>query len=121
MKTIEIVSIPVSDQDQSKAFYAKLGFQLIVEAPMGNGQTWVQMGLPNQTTCISLITWWPKKEGGATKGLLHGVVFETEEIEKEVDELKKKGIDFKKIDETPWGKFAEFKDPDGNGLILHQK
>ena len=121
MKTIEIVSIPVSDQQRAKAFYSKLGFQIVVESSMGNGQTWIQMGLPNQTTCISLITWWPKKEGGPTTGLLHGVVFETEEIEMEVEALKEKGIEFKKIDETPWGKFAQFSDPDGNGLTLHQK
>jgi len=38
-----------------------------------------------------------------------------------VEALKEKGIVFKKMDETPWGKFAQFSDPDGNGLTLHQK
>jgi catechol 2,3-dioxygenase-like lactoylglutathione lyase family enzyme len=39
MKTIEIITIAVSDQQKAKEFYVKLGFQIIVEAPMGNGET----------------------------------------------------------------------------------
>jgi catechol 2,3-dioxygenase-like lactoylglutathione lyase family enzyme len=108
MKTTEIISIPVSDQQKAKEFYLKLGFHIIVEAPMGNGETWVQVGLPNQTTSISLASF-------------HGIIFETADIEKEVQELKAKGIETGKIDDTPWGKFAWLKDLDRNGLCLHQK
>jgi catechol 2,3-dioxygenase-like lactoylglutathione lyase family enzyme len=108
MKAIEIITIPVSDQQKAKEFYMKLGFQIIVEGPMGNGETWVQLGLPNQPTSISLLSF-------------HGVMFETDDIEKEVKELKSKGIETTKIDNTPWGKFVQLKDPDGNGLSYHQK
>ncbi len=108
MKTIEVITIPVADQQKAKEFYTKLGFQLIVEAPMGNGQAWVQMGLPNQTTSLSLMDF-------------HGIVVESTDIEKEVQDLKTKGIEPGKIDNTPWGKFAQVKDPDGNSLMLHQK
>ena len=108
MKKIEIITIPVADQQKAKAFYMKLGFQPIVEAPMGNGQTWVQLGLPDQTTSISLMNF-------------QGIILETEDIEKEVRELKGKGIETAKIDDTPWGRFAQLKDLDGNGLTLHQK
>lgn len=108
MKTIEIISLKVSDQQKSKEFYMNLGFEIIVEAPMGNGQTWVQMGLPNQATSISLMDF-------------QGIILETEDIEKEIRELKAKGIEAGKIDDTPWGKFSQLKDMDGNGLTLHQK
>lgn len=108
MKAIEIITIPVTDQQKAKEFYSKLGFQIIVEAPAHHGQTWVQMGLPNQATSISLLTF-------------HGIIFETDDIEKEIQELKTKGIEVGKIDNQPWGKFAWVKDPDGNGLCLHQK
>lgn len=108
MKTIEIISLKVSDQQKSKEFYMNLGFQIIVEAPMGNGQTWVQLGLPNQSTSISLMDF-------------QGIILETEDIEKEIRELKTKGIEAGKIDDTPWGKFSQLKDLDGNGLTLHQK
>ncbi|MEO5892534.1 MAG: VOC family protein [Ferruginibacter sp.] len=108
MKAIEIITIPVSDQQKAKTFYLQLGFQIIVEAPMEHGQTWLQMALPNQPTSISLLSF-------------HGIIFETDDIEKEIRELKAKGIDAGKIDDKPWGKFAWVKDPDGNSLCLHQK
>jgi len=108
MKTIEIITIQVTDQEKAKEFYMKLGFQIIVEAPMGNGETWVQLGLSGQTTSIALMSF-------------SGVICETDDIEKEIVELKSKGIETSQIDDTPWGKFARLKDPDGNGLTLHQK
>lgn len=108
MKAIEIVSLKVSDQNKSKEFYMKLGFKIIMELPMGNGQTWVQMGLPGQEISISLMDF-------------QALIIETEDIEKEIRELKTKGIEAQKIDDTPWGKFSQLKDPDGNSLTLHQK
>ena len=108
MKTIEIIMIPVADQQKAKEFYLKLGFQLMVEAPMEHGQTWIQLGLPDQPTSISLVNF-------------HGIIVETDNIEKEIQAFKTKGIEVGKIEPTPWGQFAWFKDPDGNGLCLHQK
>src|SRR4051812_13965228 len=123
MKTIEVILIPVANQEKSKEFYLKLGFQVIVEAPMGNGQTWVQLGIPNQVTSISLVSWWPYEEVAMPAGSLQGLIFETEDMEKEMQDLKMKGVEVGimgpkgfevgKVDNTPWGKFAYFKDPDG--------
>jgi len=100
--------LPVKDRQKAKAFYLQLGFQIVVEAPGPHGDTWIQMGLPNGNTTISLAGF-------------QGIIYETDNIEKETNELKAKGIDVGKIDETPWGKFAWLKDLDGNSLCLHQK
>ena len=108
MKAIEIIIIPVTDKQKAKAFYTKLGFELIVEAPADHGETWVQMGLPGQPTSIALMHF-------------HGIIIETADIEKAVATFKAKGIEFGKIDDLPWGRFSWVKDPDGNGLCLHQK
>lgn len=108
MKTIEIISQKVSDQQKSKDYYLKLGFEVMVEAPMGNGETWVQLGIPGQATSISLMNF-------------QSIILETEDMEKELRDLKAKGIETGKIDETPWGKFSQLKDPDGNNITLHQK
>lgn len=108
MKTIEIISQKVADQQKSKDYYLKLGFEIMVEAPMGNGETWVQLGLPGQTTSISLMNF-------------QSVILETEDMEKELRDLKAKGIETGKIDDTPWGRFSQLKDPDGNNITLHQK
>jgi len=84
---------------------------------MGNGSTWVQLGLPGQTTSITLVNWFTKMPAG----VLHGLVVKTDDIEKEVAELKAKDVKVDAIDPTPWGKFATFYDPDGNSLILRQE
>lgn len=108
MKTVEIVMIPVSDQQKAKEFYLKMGFKLIAEAPSHHGQTWIQLGLPDQNTSISLAKF-------------HGIILETDDIEEEIGKLKTIEISVEKIDNTPWGRFAWFKDLDGNGLCLHEK
>lgn len=84
---------------------------------MGNGSTWIQLGLSGQTTAISLVNWFKHMPAGSMQGL----VLKSTDIEQEVEDLKQKGIEVKPIDSTPWGKFASFSDPDGNGLILHQE
>ena len=116
MTAIEVISVPVTDQQASKEFYLKIGFQLIVEADMGNGSTWVQLGLPGQATSITLVNWFKDMSPGSMQGL----VLKSTDIEKEVADLKAKGVEVKPIDDTPWGRFASFSDPDGNGLTLHQ-
>lgn len=108
MKTIEIVNIPVKDKQKAKEFYLKLGFELIAEVPSTTDQTWLQMGLPGYPTSIALLTF-------------HGMICETDDIEKEIRDLNAKGIEVGKIDNQPWGRFAWLKDLDGNGICLHQK
>lgn len=108
MKSIEIIILPVKDQQKAKAFYLKLGFQVVIEAPADHGQTWIQLALPNQPTSIAIMAF-------------HGIILETDDIEKEIQVLKEKGIEVGKIDNQPWGRFAWLKDVDGNGLCLHQK
>ncbi|HKO79941.1 MAG TPA: VOC family protein [Chitinophagaceae bacterium] len=108
MKSVEIIMVPVKDRQKAKEFYLKLGFKIILEAPDEHGGTWIQMGLPNGNTTISLAGF-------------PGIIYETDDIEKEIKELQAKGIEAGKIDETPWGRFAWLKDSDENGLCLHQK
>lgn len=108
MKSVEIIMLPVKDRQKAKEFYLTLGFQVIVEAPDPHGETWIQMGLPNSSTTISLAGF-------------QGIICDTDDIEKEIEELKAKGMEVGKIDDTPWGRFAWLKDLDGNSLCIHQK
>jgi catechol 2,3-dioxygenase-like lactoylglutathione lyase family enzyme len=108
MKSVETIMLPVKDRQKSKEFYLRLGYHVIAEAPSHHGETWIQMGLPEGNTSISLASF-------------HGIICETDDIEREIKDLSSKGIDVGKIDETPWGKFAWLKDPDGNGLCLRQR
>jgi catechol 2,3-dioxygenase-like lactoylglutathione lyase family enzyme len=116
MKAIEIISIPVTNQERSKEFYQKLGFVLLAEAPFGSDQKWIQLGFPGQDASITLVTWFPKMPAGSVQGF----VIKTDDINKEIKELTAKGIEVGKVDQMPWGKFVSVKDPDGNALSLHQ-
>ncbi|RPE09191.1 glyoxalase [Chitinophaga lutea] len=118
MKAIENILIPVSDQKISKAFYLKLGFQVIVEIEMGEGQQWIQLGLGNQYTTIALLKNWPYSD--LVVGSLQGLILETDDIFRDKEELTRKGIIMSDIRETPSGRIAFIRDPDNNGLTIHQ-
>lgn len=118
MKAITIISIPVTDQQAAKRFYLDLGFNLLVEGPFGPGQNWIQLALPGQEALsITLVTWFAE----LTPGSIRGFVIKVDKMADEIKALHAKGIEVGKIDETPWGKFAPVKDPDGNTWSLHEE
>jgi catechol 2,3-dioxygenase-like lactoylglutathione lyase family enzyme len=117
MKCIDVISIPVSDQQLAKAFYLKLGFVLLNESPMGNGSKWIQLGLQGCPTTITLVTWFKKMQPGS----MQGFVLKTDDLETDLRNLERNGIKHSPVEETPWGKFASIKDPDGNGISLQQR
>jgi predicted enzyme related to lactoylglutathione lyase len=117
MKTIDAVSIPVSDQQKSKRFYMDLGFLVFDETPMANGEKWIQMGFQGSNTTIVLVTWFSKMPPGC----LQGFVIRTDSFEEDIEEMKKKGVVITSIQESADGKYAVIKDPDGNGITLQQR
>ena len=116
MKAIEIISIPVTDQQAAKAFYLKIGFEILVEANFEK-QTWIQMAFPGSPVSITLVNWFPEMPAGSVRGL----VIKTDDMDKDIADLKAKGLEAGNVDTTPWGRFATVKDPDGNALSLHAK
>ena len=115
---ITVVSVPVTDQQRAKAFYVgTLGFDLITEAPMGDGNDWVQVGPAGKEVSLTLVNWFPEMQPGS----LHGLVVACDDIQATYDDLKGKGVTFDgPPDKTPWGIFATLRDPDGNSLVLHE-
>ena len=118
LRHLRLVSVPVSDQDRSKAFYTEtLGLQLISEEDMHSGLRWVEVGLPGAETSISLVTWLESMQPGSLRGL----ILLTEDIRRDHDELSRQGVEFLgPIEEQHWGRFVQFKDPDGNVLVLQE-
>jgi len=112
---IEIVSIPVSDQDKSLNFYEKLGFTKVRDSVFGEGMRWLELSLGGETN-ITLVNWFPEMQAGS----IHGIVIKVDDIEATHKKLTKKGLAIDPVFNTPWGRFANFKDPDGNGLSLRE-
>ncbi len=114
---IAVISIPVANQKAAQAFYMeKLGFELIADNPMGPEQRWVQLGLPGAETSITLVTWFENMSPGSAQGM----VLNTDSLVETRAELEAKGVTISPIDAQPWGQFATFNDPDGNGWVLQQ-
>lgn len=115
--SFEIVSVPVTDPQKSKAFYRDvLGFVLVREEPMGPDMTWIQLAPPGCATTIALVTWFDTMKPGG----LQGVMLNSTDIDADHRTLSSNGLVLSRIEQQPWGRFAMFKDPDGNGWILRQ-
>lgn len=113
----EIVSVPVSDAQRALLFYRDvLGFALIRDEPMGPGMRWIQLAPKSQPVTIALVTWFEQMKPGG----LQGVMINTDDIDAEHARLLGRGLAIGKIGQEPWGRFAMFNDPDGNGWILRE-
>lgn len=113
-----VVSVPVSDQSRAKTFYVEtLGLELRRDTPFGEDQRWVEVAPKGAETALTLVTWFPSMPPGSLQGLAIGV----DEIDQAYEVLRARGVDFHgPWQDAPWGRFATFKDPDGNGLILQE-
>jgi catechol 2,3-dioxygenase-like lactoylglutathione lyase family enzyme len=115
---LQLISLPVADQDRARQFYVDvLGFDLVRDNPMGPDMRWVQVAPKGGQTSITLVTWFPTMPPGSVKG----TVLETDDLDGDVAALTARGVRFDGgIQDQPWGRFATFDDPDGNGIVLQE-
>lgn len=118
-----LIQIFVSDINKAKKWYIdKLGFKMIEEYPKWKcfyakiGSVTFDIGEPNSSWGRNWIKA-KKKIGG-----LRGIFFETDDINKEYNKLKKSGVRFTtKPTSMPWSEIkADFIDPDKNEYSLIQ-
>ena len=129
---IQLVVIPVGDQERSVAFYESLGFEKRNDIPWADGQRWVEVDPPNSSTGLVLI---PPRPGEVT-GVQTGIILNTDDIDAAHKELQSLGVD---VDPEvarigaparirigpvemagPVPPMFYFRDPDGNALLLVQ-
>ena len=118
IKKIQVVSVPVRDQDQAKMFYSEvLGMEVLQDMRMDENSRWIQLQPRGSEASLTLVTWFPAMPAGSLKGL----VLETDDLEGTIAEMASKGFSIDaEIDAQPWGRFVSFDDPDGNGIVLRQ-
>ena len=114
---VQIVSIPVSDQDRARDFYVNaLEWELVSDNDTGD-RRWVEVAPKHGQTAFTLVTWFETMPAGS----LRGIVLDTDDIEKTYEELSERGIVFDgPIEEGPFSRVTSFSDPDGNTFVLHQ-
>jgi catechol 2,3-dioxygenase-like lactoylglutathione lyase family enzyme len=115
------VIVTVADTDRAINFYVDtLGFEKVVDVPMGPDMRWVEVALPETSTTIALA---PPPQGRQAGGTQTGICLDTTDVDGDHDALKAAGID---VDEevTRWGGAVPpmfwLRDPDGNSLIVVQ-
>lgn len=113
---VQIVHIPVSDQDRARAFYADtLKLTVIADMEMGPHGRWLQVAPEGAQTSLALVP----GEAPLTAGSLRGMVLQTSDIDATVTRLRRHGVEFPDgIEDMPWARAARFTDPDGNELVL---
>ena len=115
------VCVTVADTDRAIDFYVgTLGFEKVVDVPMGEAMRWVEVALPGAATTIALA---PPPQGQEAGGSETGICLDTSDVDADHAALKAAGAD---VDEevTRWGgpvpPMFWLRDPDGNSLIVVQ-
>ena len=118
VRTVTVVSVPVSDQDRAKKFYTQiLGFQLVRDDSSVPGIRWVQVAPAGGGTALSLVTWFDTMPPGSLRGL----VLASSDLDADYQRLQALGAAFDQAPlEQPWAVEAVLCDPDGNQLVLQQ-
>jgi predicted enzyme related to lactoylglutathione lyase len=119
IRKVKFVSIPVSDEERALEFYTKrLGFEVLTDQSYGEGQRWIELGIPRAETKVVLY----RPENGDGIGTFQRMAFQADDVEQTWREMKARGVEFTQDPKAEsWGTAAGFKDPDGNTFVLSSK
>jgi catechol 2,3-dioxygenase-like lactoylglutathione lyase family enzyme len=113
------VCVTVADTDRAIDFYVdKLGFEKVVDVPMGDGMRWVEVSVAGAQTTIALA---PPPQGTSAGGSQTGICLDTSDVDADHATLKDAGVD---VDEAvsrfggPVPPMFWLRDPDGNSLMI---
>ncbi|MGK9146412.1 VOC family protein [Plantibacter flavus] len=114
---IELIFVPVTDVDRSKAFYVdQVGFVADHDQQVDESLRFVQLTPPGSACSIAFGTGLSDMEPG-TQNSIQVVVPDAAAA---YDHLTANGVTATPVDEQAWGRFVTFDDPDGNTWTLQQ-
>jgi len=117
---LELVPVPVSDVDRSKAFYIdKVGFKLDHDVQPGNGMRVVQLTPPGSACSIVMGTGIPEISD-MTPGSVKALHLVVPKITEARELLLGRGIEVGDVIDMGGILFARFADPDGNSWLLQE-
>jgi catechol 2,3-dioxygenase-like lactoylglutathione lyase family enzyme len=115
---LELVPLPVSDVERSKAFYTDMaGFILDHDVQPGNGMRIIQLTPPGSACSIVIGSGMGDSTPPGSVKNLHLVVANIIEAR---DMLIGNGLDISDIQDMGGVKYAYFSDPDGNSWALQE-
>lgn len=87
---VRTVSVGVTDQDRALEFYiGKLGFENRLDAPMGEGNRWIEVAAPGAGTSVALVSASPAVPAGADTGIR----FASSDVDADHTDLMARGVD----------------------------
>jgi|SRR5579871_2711399 len=115
------VCVTVADTDRAIDFYTgKLGFEKVVDVPMGPDMRWVEVQLRGTPTTIALA---PPPAGKTAGGAETGIIIDSTDIDADHASLKAADVDV----DAEISRFGDpvpplfwLRDPDGNSLCIVQ-
>ncbi len=114
---LELITVPVSDVDRAKAFYADAaGFDAEHDVTVDENIRFVQLTPPGSACSIAL----GKGLTEAAPGSAQGLQLVVADADAARAELAGRGVLVSEVQEFPWGRFVFFADPDGNGWALQE-
>ena len=125
IRAIDIVTIPVRDQDAALKFYTeKLGFKVTndfaynadqaSQAGVAAGSRWISMQLPGGGTSLNLTNVFENMKPGSMK-----LYLSSPDIDAAYKELTARGVKpTAEITRAGWGTSFGFSDPDGNQWLV---
>ncbi|MEO8438704.1 MAG: VOC family protein [Spartobacteria bacterium] len=114
IKEVAFIAIPVTDHPRARKFYEDT-LELKPGANAMEG-AWVEYEIGDATIGVgSHPDWKPSRDGTS-------VAFEVDDIDGTIAKLKERGVTFDMDKtETPVCWMAQFRDPDGNKLLVHKR
>jgi catechol 2,3-dioxygenase-like lactoylglutathione lyase family enzyme len=113
--------VTIADTDRALDFYVgTLGFEKVVDVPMGPDMRWVEVAVSDAETTIALA---PPPEGQPAGDTQTGIILDTSDVHAAHSALKEADVD---VDDevTSYGDPVPpmfwLRDPDGNSLIIVQ-
>ena len=118
---LQLVPVPTSDIDRSKAFYVdQIGFHLDHDVEPGNGMRVVQLTPPG-SGCSILLGSGMGEISEMTPGIIKGLHLVVDDVVALREALIGRGVAMGDLVEFPGGiKYAGFSDPDGNSWMLQE-
>ena len=113
---LELVTIPVSDVDQAKAFYVeRAGFEADHDHVVREGLRFVQLTPPGSACSIAIGEGLTDLPPGSAQ-----VQLVVADVAAAREELRARGLEVGEVQDFPWGSFVFFADPDGNRWAVQQ-
>jgi catechol 2,3-dioxygenase-like lactoylglutathione lyase family enzyme len=121
---LEVVTLPVSDVDRAKTFYAGLGWRLDADITAGDDFRVVQFTPPHSPASIHF----GKGLTSVAPGSADRMILAVRDIESARADLMARGVEVTEVQDTRTDQsdgpsyflYASFRDPDGNGWLLQE-